>query len=282
VTVYSEAELAMLTPDEQEALLAEEQASETPAVEDEASAETVVADAEPVVDAIADTDETTVEEPAVADDTQPEPVAEFSPEFRAAVPEGLDDRLAELDQQEEAIEARFDAGEIERDEMRRQIKALDSERTDLKIAAAQSKWAETQNAESRTQRWQWEQERFFGSEKNAETYKDPVMVAMLDAQVKQLANAAENKNRPAGWFLEEADRLIRGRFQGVSAPTPSVPPVERKPQPTVRTLSNIPAAAPAPVGDDVMGKIGTLEGEDLEKYLARMSPADVEKLLRAA
>lgn len=282
MTVYSESELAMLTPDEQEALLAEEQASETPAVEDDAPGETPVVDADPVVDS-GEPEETSGEEPAIADDAKPAPVAEFSPEFRAAVPEGLDDRLAELDQQEEAIEANFDAGEIERDEMRRQIKALDSERTDLKIAAAQSKWAETQNAESRTQRWQWEQERFFGSEKNAETYKDPVMVAMLDAQVKQLANAAENKNRPAGWFLEEADRLIRGRFQGVSAPVvPAVPAAKREAQPTVRTLSNIPAAAPAPVGDDVMGKIGTLEGEDLEKYLARMSPADVEKLLRAA
>ena len=74
---------------------------------------------------------------------------------------------------------------------------------------------------------------------------------------------------------------MRARFTG--AATPVIPaPAGRAQQPTVRTLAGLPAAAPAPVGDDVMGKISLLEGEDLEKFMAKMPTADVDKLLRAA
>ena len=62
----------------------------------------------------------------------------------------------------------------------------------------------------------------------------------------------------------------------------AVQPAGRAQQPRVRPLAGLPAAAPAPVGDDVMGKISLLEGEDLEKFMAKMPTADVDKLLRAA
>jgi hypothetical protein len=42
----------------------------------------------------------------------------------------------------------------------------------------------------------------------------------------------------------------------------------------LQTLAKMPAAAAAPVADDVMAKIGTLEGEELEVYLASL-PKDV-------
>ena len=76
-----------------------------------------------------------------------------------------------------------------------------------------------------------------------------------------------------------------GKFQAKAGATPATPAPAadgREPQPSVRTLAGLPAAVPAPVGDDVMGKVSLLEGEDLKKFMAKLPPADGDKLLRAA
>ena len=86
-------------------------------------------------------------------DGQP-PAAEPAP-----AKESLVDILAALDHKEDEIEKAFDDGEIDRDEMRKQLKAISSERTDLKISDAQAKWEEKQNADLQAQRQRLEQER---------------------------------------------------------------------------------------------------------------------------
>ena len=202
------------------------------------------------------------------------------------MPEGAADRLLEIQTEKDSLVERFNDGEIDMPALMAGMSRLDDERVTLVVAQENAKFAEHQNASLRTQRWVWEQERFFGNDKNAATYADPVMVAALDSQVKILANDPANSSRKASWFLEEADRLVRARFTGAATPatpaTPTPAAAGREPQPTVRTLAGLPAAAPAPVGDDVMGKISLLEGEDLEKFMAKMPTADVDKLLRAA
>lgn len=292
MTTYSESELAGLTPDEQEALLAEQQpevdalsaiaAEETPEpalVEPEASNA-------PALDAdlVAADPESKVEVPVKAESDEP-PVAEFHPEFVAALPEGIADALSALDTQAADLIGKFQDGNLDFQGYMAQKEAIDAQRIQLKLQEAQAAWAQSQNEASRNQRWEWEQERFFG-QKSAEMYKDPLMLAALDASVKQLAGDAAHAKRPAGWFLEEADRQVRSRFNLGSAPAvsqvPGKAPDLPKPQPTIKTIGTLPAAAPNPVGDDIMAKIGALEGEDLEKYFARLSPSDVEKLTRAA
>jgi len=76
----------------------------------------------------------------------------------AAEPEGLASRLDALDRQEEEIERAFDDGEIDRDELRRQLKALSNERMDLKLSDVQAKWAEKQSADLLAQRKRQEEE----------------------------------------------------------------------------------------------------------------------------
>lgn len=302
MTTYSDAELAGLTPDEQEALRADADSAAGADAGEEASSEAAAA-ADASTATVAAEDAATVAASAEADaaaDAGGEPAAdkpdgtelkaaesaEFTPKFTADMPEGAADRLLEIQTEKDSLVERFNDGEIDMPALMAGMSRLDDERVTLVVAQENAKFAEHQNASLRTQRWEWEQERFFGNDKNAATYADPVMVAALDSQVKILANDPANSSRKASWFLEEADRLVRARFTGAATPatpaTPTPAAAGREPQPTVRTLAGLPAAAPAPVGDDVMGKISLLEGEDLEKFMAKMPTADVDKLLRAA
>lgn len=299
---YSEAELAGLTPDEQEALRADADSAAGADAGEEASSEAAAA-ADASTATVAAEDAATVAASAEADaaaDAGGEPAAdkpdgtelkaaesaEFTPKFTADMPEGAADRLLEIQTEKDGLVQQFNDGEIDMPALMAGMSRLDDERVTLVVAQENAKFAEHQNASLRKQRWEWEQERFFGNDKNAATYADPVMVAALDSQVKILANDKANASRKASWFLEEADRLVRARFTGAATPatpaTPTPAAAGREPQPTVRTLAGLPAAAPAPVGDDVMGKISLLEGEDLEKFMAKMPTADVDKLLRAA
>lgn len=214
----------------------------------------------------------------------PAVVEEFQPEFKAAAPENLTDRLAELDQKESDIEKRFDDGEIDRDELRRHLKVISEERQDLKIADALAKQAGEQNSDIRAQRWQWEQERFFGQDK-ASIYKgDPITLAALDASVKQLAADPANSRRPPGWFLEEADRRVRERFNlGGAKPAESDTSKQRQRQPDLskvpKTLAQLPAAEMADTGDVEFAYLDKLEGMDLERALRKLTPEQEARYL---
>ncbi len=223
-----------------------------------------------------------------ADDAAGEPASaavsdEFRPEFKAAAPEGLAERLTALDQQESAIEKAFDDGEIDRDEMRKQLKAVASERTDLKIAESQAKWAEDQNADTRAQRWQWEQERFFVQEKAA-IYKDPIILAALDASVKQLAADPVNAKKPAAFFLDEADRQVRKRFNMGDAPLKTIKTGDRQPDlsKVPKTLAQLPAAEMAETGSEEFAYLDKLDGIALETALRKLSPEQEARYLGGA
>ena len=242
MTTYSGAELAGLTPDEQEALRADADSAAGADAGEEASSEAAAA-ADASTATVAAEDAATVAASAEADaaaDAGGEPAAdkpdgtelkaaesaEFTPKFTADMPEGAADRLLEIQTEKDSLVERFNDGEIDMPALMAGMSRLDDERVTLVVAQENAKFAEHQNASLRTQRWEWEQERFFGNDKNAATYADPVMVAALDSQVKILANDKANASRKASWFLEEADRLVRARFTG--AATPATPATDRK------------------------------------------------------
>jgi hypothetical protein len=51
---------------------------------------------------------------------------------------------------------------------------------------------------------------------------------------------------------------------------------------SLQTLSNIPAADRVLTDESPLAKVSTLEGEDLELYLASLSPADLKRLEMAS
>lgn len=207
---------------------------------------------------------------------------EFRPEFRADVPEGAGDRLAALDAEKAGLVTKFQDGEIDMAEFMAENSRIDGERLQLVVAQENSKFAESQNKSQRDQRWAWEQERFFGQEK-ATIYKDPVILAALDASVKQLAADPKNAKKPAGFFLEEADRQVRNRFNVGDAPaapnkTPRQPDLSRVP----KTLAQLPAAEMSETGAEEFAYLDKLDGIALEQALRKMTPEQEARYLGAA
>ena len=275
MTISAE-ELSTLTPDEQEAVLAA-QKPET-ATEEIASEEVAPVDS-------ADPDDGAAEPgdgEQVADDAAEEVIqpAGFVPQFDASAPEGVAEQIAALNERELALEAQFNDGEIDAPELSRAMREISSKRTELLIEQKQAEWAAKQNAEIE-QQFNARITRQFFDKPAAKLYEDTIMYRLLDATVADLRTSAPEKGYE--WALNEADRLVRQRIGGNA---PSLKPVEapraKEVPPTVRTIGNLPAAAPAPVGDDRAEKIGMLEGEDLEKYVGRLSADDRKKLSRAA
>ena len=275
MTISAE-DLSTLTPDEQEAVLAAQQ-PETVAEETTSEEVAPVDSAESDDGAAEPGDGEQVADDAAEEVIQP---AGFVPQFDASAPEGVAEQIAALNERELALEAQFNDGEIDAPELSRAMREISSKRTELLIDQKQAEWAAKQNAEIE-QQFNARITRQFFDKPAAKLYEDTIMYRLLDATVADLRTSAPEKGYE--WALNEADRLVRQRIGGNA---PSLKPVEapraKEVPPTVRTIGNLPAAAPAPVGDDRAEKIGMLEGEDLEKYVSRLSSDDRKKLSRAA
>jgi cell pole-organizing protein PopZ len=110
---------------------------------------------------------------------------------------------------------------------------------------------------------------------------------------RALAEGKTDENLEASrWALEEANKMIRKMYAPTAKPAdaPAAAPAAQPAKPAepaaarhnLTTLTGMPAADKAPIADDVMSKIGSLEGEDLEKYMATLSSKEVERLMASA
>lgn len=227
---------------------------------------------------------------AAAAEVAPVIAEEFQPEFKAAVPEDIAAKLTDLDDRTKALMTKFKDGEIELPDFMEQKAELDNEKLQLSISAKQAEWAQQQNTDSCEQRWKWEQERFFGQEKAAiyKDDKDPIALAALNATVKQLASDPANNRRPPGWFLEEADRRVRERFNlgGTAKPAAADPAKKAAREPDLskvpKTLANLPAADIAETGSDEFAYLDKLDGIALEQALRKLTPEQEARYLGAA
>jgi len=226
---------------------------------------------------------------APAAEAAPVITEEFQPEFKAAVPDDIAAKLTDIDDRTKALMTKFKDGDIELPDFMEQKAELDNEKLQLSIAARQAEWAQQQNTDSREQRWKWEQERFFSQDK-ASIYKDdkdPIALAALNATVKQLASDPANNRRPPGWFLEEADRRVRERFN-LGGATKAAPDTPKKPasEPDLskvpKTLANLPAADISETGSDEFAYLEKLDGIELEQALRKLTPEQEARYLGTA
>ncbi len=151
--------------------------------------------------------------------------------------------------------------------------------------------AREQTEQTAAQRWQWEQDRFFSIEANKVYLGDPMISSAFNTAVKSLAADDSNNDKPMAWFLEEADRMTRERFNvpeskedgdgkggekrngkrgGKKADRSKIPP----------NLGDLPAADVAETGGDEFSRLDGLEGMELEQALAKMSPSEQERYLK--
>ncbi|ENO82069.1 hypothetical protein B447_05008 [Thauera sp. 27] len=236
-----------------------------------------------------DTGEETVDDapakpaPTVHNEAPPE----FQPQFTAAVPEDLAARLEGVNQRFGELQQKLEDGEISVADYVVQNQALVDERMALKLAEEQAKWAASQNAAQREQRWKWEVERFYSGE-SAAIYKDPILKAALDVAVRQLDADPANAKRSDAWILEEADRQVRERMNLGSTQRQSRDRKGGK-QPDLsnlpKTLANLPAAELSETGADEFAYLEKLADKDPMAYeaaLRKLTPEQEARYLGVA
>lgn len=236
--------------------------------------------------------------PAVAAGTDDEDadIVEFRPVYRAELPADFADRKASLESRETQAEQDFRDGKTDFDEYKSAMREIAKERDELVSVQTKAEISAEMSSQTIEQQWANTVATFVASTAKAggiDYAKDEAKRDDLDGFVKALANKQENADKPMRWFLAEADKRVRA-LHGVavqaSAPARREdPPAAPKAGPRKPDLANAPKTlAQVPGGDgpgDVAGEfaaIDALDGMDLEDAIAKMTPAQRERYLRAA
>lgn len=264
---YTKEELSTLSAEERDALTADE-----PNVD--------------ALKAIAGDDETAE---STADEAAPEAVVAqpenteadtFTHHYQAPPVEGYEEKAAEFATQKADLRRQMNEGDIDLD----QYEAAKDELVAMEMALREQKLKADISAEQSEQtskaRWQWDQEQFFGAKENA-IYQDKYLLAAYNAAVIDLGSDEANANQKGSWFLREADKIVRSRFNIAKTDAPPHKPQDgRKPDLSVvpKTLAHLPAADIPQTGDvDEFAHIDRLNGLELEKAVARLSDTERER-----
>lgn len=219
----------------------------------------------------------------VVEDVEDAPEPEFQTSYKADFVDNFDARMQALADQKKDLRSQLNNGDIDMDAYEDAKDAIVNQELQLQAQNLKAQIAAEQGQQAAKDRWDWEQERFFADKGNA-IYKDKYTVAMLDAVVKDLAQAPANAQRPAAWFLSEADRLVRDRIG--AARSDKIDPKEltksnRKPDLSriPKSIGDLPSAELPETGEEEFGHLEKLSGLKLEAAIAKMSPAQQSRYL---
>jgi hypothetical protein len=273
---YTAEELATLSDEERAALV--EDAPDIDALKAIAGEDEVIAAADETVVAA---DEIVAVAEEVADES------EFTTQYVVAPVEGYDDKMAAFKEQKTDLRKQLNDGDLSLDEYDAKKDDITAQEQELREQKLKADIAAEQNEQTAQARWKWEQERFFNDDKNA-IYKDDIIMAAYDKAVRTLGGDEANANRSGQWFLNEADRIVREKFnlgKPAEVVTPDEKPDSRRPDLSVvpKTLANLPAAEIAKTGEigefDHLDKLG---GLDLERAVGSLSDAARERYRASA
>lgn len=234
------------------------------------------------------------QETAQAQDAQRE--RPFVPTFQGHAPENYAQHRQELlAKKAEAFQKLMD-GEIDAKEYAEIETEVQTQLDDLQAARIRAETLIEANTQTQLAIQQREIQRII---KSAKAAGELDYVADQDAQVQFDAVLAALQASPANAgkdFAELADQAHRAvlAMRGIGkaaapAPTPAPAPAapapaaaQKQPELPPRTLAGLPTAGHAAIGDDIAAKLATLQGEDAERFIASLPPAQVERLLRAS
>ena len=218
---------------------------------------------------------------------------EFQPMYVAPPVDDYAGKMAQIAQAQRELATGYENGDFDLAEYQAKLRQVTEHEWALREQQLKASLAAEQRQQQMAQRWQWEQERFFTNPANKAYREDPVIGPAFAAAVQLLAADANNDRRPMQWFLEEADRLTRGRFrvpgEGASSAANGQSGANREAQgrsgraksQVPPTLGGLPAASIPDVGGDEFSRLDRLEGMELEMALSRLSQAEADRYLNA-
>lgn len=218
-------------------------------------------------------------------------------------------KVKDLETQREALDKKFDDGDIEAAEHRKETRALEREIRTLENEATGIEARAQALVDHNQRQWEGDCARFFALPGN-EVYKTKAGISAIDDAVKNFVSEANLKKHPerarmsGTQVLEAADRRVRkelGLPARAGAPKTDKEPTAaekeaaaaaekaknlrgRRPdlKSVPKTLAHAPAAdATDGEGDgDEFAAIDKLQGLEQEAAIARLSPAAQERYLR--
>ena len=207
------------------------------------------------------------------------------PQFQQQIDALENSKQAERD----ALEDKFEAGEIDSKSYRESVRAIDSA---LRVETRKIE-AASQNAEINGQLWAAEQAAFFKANKTYTREANPVLWGTLNQEVMRVANDPATSGLTGIQVLclakANVEKAFSAMFPGASkekAPEKAgkkpVTPKPKAQRPTHQTLRDVPAADTADVGNDRFAHLDKLTGLKLEAAIASMSEADKQAYLSGA
>jgi hypothetical protein len=209
--------------------------------------------------------------------------------YKAELPADYKDKVAALKTRNDELFAKFKEGEIDADELQAGQAEIAAERETLLLARAKAEISGEMTAQNAQTQWLNAVKSFAratAKDGGIDYNKDEAKRGDWDLFIKHLAGAPENADKSAEWFLAEAHKRVvalHGLTPAKKPETVAQAAAARKPN-----LENAPKTiAQAPGADgpgDVAGEfahIDALEGWELEKAIAAMSPAQREKYAKS-
>lgn len=244
-------------------------------------------DPEPVAAEPAAAGEVAAPTAEVVEDDAEEDAPAAKPVYRATLPADYDAQVQALADEDSALADKFKSGEIDFDAFRAQSTELNNRRHELSMAKVKADIASEMGEQTAEASWQDTINSFMAKTKKEEGIdyrKDKAKEKDLDIFVKVLAAEDENADKPMGWFLSEAHRMVRAKH-GIAAPAPTTPGKTKRTPPVgqiPKTLAGVPGTdGPGDIGGDEFQELDRLEGMELEEAVARLSPAARAKYLSA-
>lgn len=294
---YTPEELAILTPDERSAIEADDStdADEIAAIAGEGEADPDAA----ADDSAATTTEADPADAAAAATTEEEPTIDDDGVFRFEAPADAAERRTALRTERSEAFTKLMDGTITTEE----YNAIETRvADDLETLAAQVSKAElatAMNEQQTAREWKKAVASHFDAAKaiGADYKANPKLHKEFDGLLKVFAAEAAAKGmsdvglKASKYALEQAQLVMNARhgFKAEAAPGAKTQTAAEKAiaeansvRHSLQTLSNIPAADRVLTDESPLAKVSTLEGEDLELYLASLSPADLKRLEMAS
>ena len=281
--------LATLTEEERDAIKDsdDEELQPTAMVDGADSSDDDADDEDEAADDAAGTAKAPVEGRAPASAAEPDQVKYTEPKaiYQAQAPADLADRINALDAAEDEAHAKFEGGEIDANELRRQRVELRQQREALTAQRVKAEISQEMQEQMARTEWDKTVNGFLDSVVSTVDYRqDADKAADLDEFVKKLASNPAHNDKDMGWFLREAHKRVSA-LHGLPMDAPAA---KAKPARSQTPLNDVPRTLAHVPGGDGPGDVHAefddilkLDGYALEDALARMTPAQRERFARA-
>lgn len=215
------------------------------------------------------------------------PAPTEQPVFVAQVPADAEAKLADIASKKEALITQFDDGDITAKEYQRDLDALMKEERQIEQALLEAQIAAKMEQQRQVNEWNATVGGFIAENPRYDPKTSPRMYKMLDAEVREVANSEEFKNRTDS----AAGRLILQRAHENLAKElgfevkPAGKQQQKVPKPTLPpSLHTAPAAEASETSNGKWAVLDRLQATDpvgYEEALMKLSDRDREAYLSA-